>query len=342
MRDRDCQSSVTLAGCITKIAAARAGPIIYLKTMVGFWIALVLVAAPAKPVEAATPGNRKTQMFRTEVKPRIDAVFGGPDEVRAAIDAFLQVQKDMNRARGEFSMAVHQTLALLPRQRTGKKCPEGLSASYQKAHATGTEFLNLGARLRELNAEIARAYQLRETAGLTPDYRFKAKKAAEFYSELLRDYREMRTIFHDQLGTELRYAGCDTRDLISATVDTAATAISQRRDPEDATEWSIEPAAPVEPKARVATKVDSGDASARAIWIEVDNVACSQPSRLLIDGISRGEIPPGEKSAVRTRTGSRTLCLLPQSDKRNCGDPGTERKTYLYEGLRLSVHCGSK
>jgi hypothetical protein len=342
MRNRDCQSAVTLAGCTTKIAVMRARPIINLKTMVGLWIALVLVAAPAKPVDAAASGNRKTQMFRTEVKPRIDTVFGGPAQVRAAIDAFLQVQKEMDQTRGNFSMAVHETLSLLPQQRAGKKCPKGIAASYQRAHATGTEFLNLGARLRELNAEIARAYQLRETAGLTPDYRFKAKQAAEFYSELLRDYREMRTIFHDQLGTELRYAGCDTRELIRATVSAAATTVGPRPDPEDATDWSTLPEEPIEPKAPLTAKVDSGDASARAIWIEVDNVACSQPSRLSIDGISRGEIPPGEKSAVRTRTGSRTLCLLPRSDKRICGDPGTERKTYLYEGLRLSVHCGSK
>ncbi len=310
--------------------------------MVVFWIALVLVAAPSKPVGAAAPNNRTTQIFRTEVKPRINTVFGGPAQVRDAIDAFLQLQKEMDQARGNFSIAVHETLALLPEQRTGKKCPEGIAASYQRAHATGTEFLNLGARLRELNGEIARAHQLRETAGLTPDYRFKAKKAATFYSDLLRDYREMRTIFHDQLGTELRYAGCDTRELIRASVPAPPVSVRPRPDPDDATEWSVEPAAPVEGKTPVAAKVDSGDASARAIWIEVDNVACSQPSRLLIDGISRGEIPPGEKSAVRTRTGSRTLCLLPRSDKRNCGDPGTERKTYLYEGLRLSVHCGSK
>ena len=37
--------------------------------------------------------------------------------------------------------------------------------------------------------------------------------------------------------------------------------------------------------------------------------------------------------------GPHEVCVLPTSDKRACGDAGTLRKAYLYDGWTLVVRC---
>jgi hypothetical protein len=79
-----------------------------------------------------------------------------------------------------------------------------------------------------------------------------------------------------------------------------------------------------------------------AVWIEIDNSQCGQPSRLYIDGAAHGGIAAKRRVSVRTRSGPHELCVLPESDKRACGDQGTVRRAYLYEGWTLSVRCSGK
>ncbi len=79
---------------------------------------------------------------------------------------------------------------------------------YARAAEAGRRFLALGRRFAARYRDIHRAEDLGDTVGLTPDYRAKAKKARELYLALVRDYREMRAAFYDQLQGEMRHAGC--------------------------------------------------------------------------------------------------------------------------------------
>jgi hypothetical protein len=80
-------------------------------------------------------------------------------------------------------------------------------------------------------------------------------------------------------------------------------------------------------------------ATAPAIWIDIDNSLCSQPTRVAIDGQAVGEVAARLRASLRTRAGPREICALPASDARTCGDAGTIRKAYLHDGFSLAVHC---
>jgi hypothetical protein len=114
---------------------------------------------------------------------------------------------------------------------------------------------------------------------------------------------------------------------------------------EPAADEPREPAAPAPDKAALARpKVEEApppgaSLAAPAIWIDVDNTLCAQPTRVSVDGQSLGEVAARKRTSVRTHAGPREICALPTSDARACGDPGTIRKAYLHEGWSLTVHC---
>jgi hypothetical protein len=334
-------------------------------------VLFALADAPSAPPPAAPPTE---ESFRTDAAPRIDPVFGDVAELRASIDRFLSLQGEMDRVRDEFSSAVHETLAALadeppgPRAATdARQCPAATGAPYARALASGGRYLALGPQLQAANPEIRRAEDLGDTLGLTPDYRLRAKKAKDMHQQLLSDYREMRVAFYDQLGTELRHAGCKlTAKGIAASPPPGANPSSSlepsegSRPPNILSSWdlaepsgeltvSAERGAPAAspptttPRLAAASPPLSDDAAAAgvapAVWIEIDNALCNEPTRLAIDGQAVGQIGPRNKTSVRARSGPHEVCALPASDHRSCGDAGTLRKAYLHEGWRLTIHC---
>jgi len=170
----------------------------------------IVFFALADPPSAPPPPHAQTSeiSFRTDAAPRIDPVFGDVASLRASIDKFLSLQGEMDRVRDEFSSAVHETLAALAGDPAAPQCPAATGAPYARALASGGRYLALGQQLQASYREIRRAEELGDTLGLTPDYRLRAKKAKEMHQQLLSDYREMRVAFYDQLGAELRHAGC--------------------------------------------------------------------------------------------------------------------------------------
>jgi hypothetical protein len=197
--------------------------------------------------------------FRTELRPRVDPVFGDAGTLRASVDRFFALQGEMERVRDEFSTAVHETLAALagaaptststtPDAKTKsetKACPPTTSAPYGRALAAGAKYLLLGQQLQGRFRDIRRADDLGDAAALTPDYRAKIKKVRELFGNLLADYREMRVAFYDQLGAELRHASCKTGAMAKAShvgVGTDAGAKANGADvpnPTDASAWSL-------------------------------------------------------------------------------------------------------
>jgi hypothetical protein len=317
------------------------------------WLALSPTAGAAG--KAGGPSDTTVVPFRTEAQPRVDAVFGDAGALRQSVDRFLGLQSDMERVRDDFSNAVHETLAALastsgagggPAHGAAAACPAATAAPYGRALAAGTRYLLLGQQLQAHYREIRRADDLGDAAALTPDYRVKIKKARELHQRLLDDYREMRVAFYDQLGAEMRHAGCKTGPKAAAPVDVVGP---QPPSPSDASAWTMDepaadepaPAAPAPaPRAKAEAPPPAGATmAAPAIWIDVDNTLCAQPTRVSVDGQSLGEVGPRKKSSVRTHAGPREVCALPESDPRSCGDPGTIRRAYLHEGWSLTVHC---
>lgn len=283
-------------------------------------------------------GGAPDRAFRTEVTPRIDPVFGDATALREQIDQFLALQAEMESVRDEFSAAVHRALAQLgpvgaPPPTT---CPANVPALYGAASDAGRRFLALGRRFAARFRDIRRADELGETVGLTPDYRAKAKKARDLYAGLVRDYREMRAAFYDQLTAEVRHAGCKLSAAAGAKpADAGAT--EHPPDPTNAGDWVLDPAEDDSPTGKSAAAAKSGSP---AIWIQIDNTRCAQPSTLTIDGSAIGDVAAQKKIPVRTHAGPHELCVLPAGDKRTCGAAGTIRRVYLYDGWTLAVRCG--
>jgi hypothetical protein len=301
---------------------------------------------------AAAPTGPNVTPFRTDVTPRVDPVFGDVNTLRRSVDRFLSLYTEMEQVRTEFSGAVHGTLAQLapPGGVTARRCPTSALAQYARALSAGGRYLGLGRQLEARYREIRRADELGDAAGLTPDYRWKVKRARELYLELLRDYREMRVAFYDQLGAEMRHAGCNTAAFSRVK---GGKKNADTPDPSDPASWAIDEDAPeaapetggAEPPTPAGTKAPKPaplPAAAVAIWIEIDNSHCSQPSQLTVDGAVLGTVNGQKKLSVRTRSGPHEICVLPIGDKRTCGEPATVRRAYLYEGWTLVVRCDGK
>ncbi len=286
---------------------------------------LALATSPDAGQAAAPPPALTTIPFRTDAAPRIDPVFGDATTLRTALDQFLALQGEMDRVRDEFSTAVHDTLESLQTAEPGagagvvkataapRQCPAVVAGPYAHALDAGGRFLALGRRLQLRYREIRRGEDGGDSAGLTPDYRWKVRRAKEQYGHLLADYREMRVAFHDQLGAEMRHDACPTgpraaRRAISPPVakPSAAQAEPEEMDPNDPGAWVVEaiddlsadPTRPPAPQLRssaegaVPAAIPEPPApapgAAPSVWIDVDNSLCAQPTHVTIDGQAMG------------------------------------------------------
>jgi hypothetical protein len=305
--------------------------------------ALWLALATAAQSTTATP-------FRTAVSPRVDPVFGDVTSLRRTVDRFLALQVEMDQVRNEFSTAVHNTLTEVARpgrdSHAAKVCPPAASTLYGRALAAGGGYLAIGREMESRFREIRRADELGDASGLTPDYRLKVKKASQIHQDMLRDLQEMRVAFYVQLGAELRHAGCDLHS--AGTSPGADVDDVIPTDPSNPAAWTLDDSA-ADPEAtgnadpnrtvRTPPKTAASPTTAPAVWIEIDNSHCARPSQLQIDGRSYGALPGHKRTSVRTHAGPHEICVQPSQEKRSCGEPGTLRQVYFYEGWSLTVRC---
>jgi hypothetical protein len=311
-------------------------------------ILVVLALAVCRPA-AGAPADKP---FRTEVAPRIDPVFGDAASLRESIDQFAALQGEMESVRDEFSAAVHAALAQMGPIGSAPPttCPAGIAPVYDSASAVGRRYLALGRRMAAQFRDIRRAEELGDIVALTPDYRNRARKAHDLFQERVRDYREMRAAFYEQLTEEMRHAGCKLSPAApAAAADKRPDSAAVDRtgpDPANPKSWELEPqdetttAPGAKAGGRSGTAGEMADGEAPAVWIQIDNSHCAQPSALTIDGAAVGNIAARKKIAVRAHAGPHELCVMPGDDKRTCGAPGTLRRAYLHEGWTLVVRCG--
>jgi hypothetical protein len=332
--------------------------------------ATALLASELRGAPSAPPPREeapRVTTFRTEAPPRVDPIFGDVAGLRAAVEEYRALATEMRREREILSAAINAALVELGAlglqtrgsgkgQGGGKarnrRCPAAVEGHYDKAREAGSRYLGHGRRLDARMRELRRADELGDTAGLTPDFRIGIRQARETYLELLRDLRELRAAFHDQLGAELIHAGCNR---LGRSAAAATTGDAERADAADPAAWELgahELGAPAVhgsssgggAAVTMAATVGAGDGlaaagAAPAIWIEIDNTRCARSATLTLDGSSFGEVPGRKSTQVRTQAGPHELCVLPSDDKRTCGRPGTVRRAYLYEGWTLAVRC---
>jgi hypothetical protein len=70
----------------------------------------------------------------------------------------------------------------------------------------------------------------------------------------------------------------------------------------------------------------------------VDNTRCQRPTTVYLDGRRLGEVPAATRVGYQTAAGPHDLCLL-DSKRKDCGAPGTVRRSYLHEGWTISLRC---
>jgi hypothetical protein len=323
-------------------------------------------AAHGAPAEAATPQPLDAGAgFRLEGKPAVDDVFGDASDYRRTVDRFIELAGQMQSMRDEFARAVQTALHELGARGTDKKiapakkgrCPsEAVAAPYAKAHHLGAEYLRVGRELTRHYEQVKEFDRLGESIGLTPDYRWKVKRVLQQYSVLLTDYREMKVAFHDQLVDELKYAGCDLQALLIKGDPQAKTAgddtwpqpgqpgapgvqlVKNDAVPPNLPNERVPPPQPIAIPKRTAPADPAGEQPRSGVLFYVDNTKCQRGATVYVDGKKLGEVPPATRVGFQAAPGPHDLCLV-DATKKECGAPGTVRRSYLHEGWTISLRC---
>jgi len=332
-------------------------------------------AAPADIVAVAQPPGQPLDAgtgFHLEGKPAVDDVFGDASDYRRTVDRFIELATQMQSMRDEFARSVQTTLNAIGAHAVDKKsgtskrparCPvDAVAGPYAKAHHLGVEYLRVGRELTRHYDQVKEFDRLGESIGLTPDYRWKVKRVLQQYATLLTDYREMKVAFHDQLVDELKYAGCDLQALLikgdpqskgvqsdetwpnpgqpgAPGVQVAKNDPGVRETvPPNLPSERVPPQSPIPIPKHPAPADPTGTETRSGVLFYVDNTKCQRGATLYVDGKKLGEVPAATRVGFQAAPGPHDLCLL-DSTKKECGAPGTVRRSYLHEGWTISLRC---
>jgi hypothetical protein len=289
---------------------------------------------------AAGPGHAKEALseepggFRMAADPKIVTVFGDSKQFRAYVDRFYELHTEMQKTREAFGRNVNAVLRTLAAHRDAggkRRCPsDAVALPYARAFHLGETYHTLGKELEAKHQNIKDLDDLGETALLTPDYRWKVAKALKLYPQVLRDFKEMKVSFQEQLAGELQFSGCDPEKLI-------ATGDQLEKD------GAAPPAEPAVTDANAAKKAKGKDTppppGASTATFFIDNTACDGALRVYLDGALVGEVASKSKAAFRALVGRHDMCLIPSSSSQQCGDTGTLRSSYIHDGWSIELKC---
>jgi hypothetical protein len=280
--------------------------------------------------------------FRMQSDPKIETVFGDTEQFKRYVDRFFVVHGEMHKTRETFSRHVQAVLAALgaagPRTPGARTCPvEAVALAYSRAFRQGQLYHLFGKELEVNYVAIKELDGLGETRGLTPDYRWKVSRGLKLYDEVLKDFREMRVAFQDQLRSEVAYLGCDPQELIARgdQIDPSAPGTKQG----DATTSATASVVPSGRKERPGKDTLGAPIPASMATFFVDNSSCPSSLRVYLDGALVGDVTGTAKAAFRALVGRHELCLIPATSPAQCGDPGTLRKTYVHDGFSITLRC---
>jgi hypothetical protein len=282
---------------------------------------------------AAAPEAEPTAGFRMEGDPKIDTVFGDAEAYKRYIDRFYTAYADMQRTREDFSRNVQAVLASLAADQPDRrvKCPvDAVALTYARAFRLGQLYHRLGKDLEANLISIRDLDGLGETAGLTPDYRWKVAKVFKLYPELLKDFREMKLAFQSQLSGEVRFHGCDAQTLIAK-----GDELEKAGPPPTAPIARLGPT----PAKKIDGEKPTPPVTASTATFFIDNSSCPTALRVYVDTSLLGEVGSSAKAAFQSAVGRHDLCLIPSTSPHHCGDPGTLRRTYIHDGWSITLRC---
>jgi hypothetical protein len=248
----------------------------------------------------------------------------------------MALHDQMQELRDDFAHSAQDVLRRVTAEHKDKKprkCPEAeIAAPFARSFALGQQYLRSGRELERAFMQVRDLDSLGETQGMTPDYRFKVKRVLELFKQLVSDYREMKVSYHNQLAGEVKYLGCDPDKLLLRAEQAGKDRVAAGE-----VLAGPEPDTAVVPSGK--TPVDE-PRTAATVTFYVDNRRCPEPYQVYIDKVASGQVAGAAKAQFRAKAGPHDLCLLPVSDKKACGAPGTVRRAYLHEGFSLALRCG--
>lgn len=271
--------------------------------------------------------------FRMGGAPEVEFVFGDIDIYKRHIEKFRDLHDKMANERVLFADATHAAQQVLAAGKAQRSCPaDAIAQDYARASRAGVNFRRLGTAFETSYFTIRQLDQLGESSGLTPDYRWQVKKSRSQYRQALTDLREMRAVFKNQLEAGLRARGCQARGLM---------ALADKLDQEAQAIADAKARAEKEAKERSSSALATTSTVIRASTATffVDNEGCTDTLNVHVDGTLLGQVAPGTKAAFQSLMGRHSLCLLGESGKLSCGETGTLRNAFVYDGWSISRHC---
>ncbi len=286
----------------------------------------------ASVVLEVDPAERREGGFLMEGAPHVEVVFGDSERFRHHVDRFYELHDAMAVLRAEFTSSVQAAIAALtaaPR----RACPtDEAGLPYYRAHHAGVRFEELGAELELQHEVIAHLDRYGETAGLTPDYRWRVARAGTLYEALLQDLREMRAAFRDELGAEALARGCE-RDALLARGERSA------EEPRLLASAGRAPAGGSGHRIPLRLQQEPEIVTASPVTFFIDNRECREPLRVFVDGEMLGRVDERAMAAFQAFAGRQSMCILPEGSSAHCGDAGTVRTAFIHDGWSLTLRC---
>ena len=269
--------------------------------------------------------------LRYEGRPRVELPFGDRSALVAALDRFASAQATMLTQRTQIESLALGILTSLgegpskdpvaARARGSQPCPiTSVAAPWATALEVQRAFIVAGVELEDAYDVVATYDKFGEVDGGSPIDRQRVTAAHAGYRAARKDAEELDVALRVQVGRELTRRHC-TEDLLAAA---AAEPELYRVD-------ALGPRTPT-----VARRTEPPPVIASFV---VDNRECDEPLAVYLDGAFVEEVPARTDAVVTGAAGRRTLCLLPQPGSAACGDRGTVREIYVYDGWSLRMRC---
>ncbi len=292
----------------------------WLAALAALALAEAALAQPGDVIPVPPVEEHRQRGFHMEGPAEVEMVFGDVETFQGHVDDLYELAAAMDEARQRFGRHSKALIDAIAGQRRG--CPAGIGGHLQAQLEAGQRFAELGTRLTNAFRVVMQYDELGETAGLTPDYRWKVTRARELYRDALRDYHEMRIETQTQIGAELIVRRCPIGALLA----------------EDRTA-PPEPAAPSEPAADLPSSHSVGGIGAASATFFVDNRGCPHRVDVFVGGELLGQVGANTKSAFQYSAGRRTMCLILEDSAQQCGQQGTLREAYIHDGWEVTMRC---
>ena len=277
---------------------------------------LALATQAYQDAEQRFPKEKRFAKFRADVERKKGGLFVWVD----AINEGKYTVADIYNTRDIFQLAAND--AAMDFSLNGKSaCANGHGASSMLLALENGRTHQY--ELRELRAyaeTVRTAIRQGNDTAFTSNERDDATALLEALKTSERDSREMQMQATKTILSLMRKKGCPT---IAPDVRMATVAELEKRN----LNWRV--VMPVVKSKSLVPEIPTS--SVRMIHFYVNNKTGHSECYLILDGKQFGVISAGKKKEFTTTPGNHTFCLEEKAE--NCGQPGTIRQKFFYEGI---------